>query len=150
VEAIAIREYGGADVPNLEEVTLPSLARGEALVRLGAPGINFKEIRERLPGSTAPHLPYVPVMEGAGLVKAVGDGADRSLVGRRIGYVLLRRVSYASRSVVEADALIPLPETVSEVDAATMLVNNRWPTFRCITASLAPVRPSSFTPRQGG
>ena len=120
MRAIRVHEYGGPEVLQLEEVTLPEPGGGEALVTVEAAGVNFIDVYHRTglyPGA----LPFTPGMEGAGVVEAVGPGVYEVEVGDRVAYAM-ERGSYAERAVVPAWKLVRLPESLdAEAGAAAML-----------------------------
>lgn len=81
--AVRVRETGGPDVMRLEELETPDPGSGEARVRLEASGVNFLDIRQRT-GDFKSVLPITLGNEGAGVVEAMGDGAQarsRSALG---------------------------------------------------------------------
>jgi NADPH2:quinone reductase len=55
-------------------------------------------------------------------VEVTGEGVDPALAGQRVGYIAGKPGSYATHSVVPADRLYPLPETISAEDAAAVLL----------------------------
>ena len=120
MRAIRVHEYGGPEVLQLEEVTLPEPGGGEALVTVEAAGVNFIDVYHRTglyPGA----LPFTPGMEAAGVVEAVGPGVYEVEVGDRVAYAM-ERGSYAERAVVPAWKLVRLPEGLdAEAGAAAML-----------------------------
>ena len=120
MRAIRVHEYGGPEVLQLEEVTLPEPGGGEALVTVEAAGVNFIDVYHRTglyPGA----LPFTPGMEAAGVVEAVGPGVYEVEVGDRVAYAM-ERGSYAERAVVPAWKLVRLPESLdAEAGAAAML-----------------------------
>lgn len=81
---------------------------GQACVAMAAAALNFPDLlmlEGRYQHRAEP--PYVPGLEGAGVVEAVGDGVDPSLVGRRV--IVGARGTLAERVVVHADTLTELP-----------------------------------------
>ncbi len=120
MKAIQIREHGGPERLELRDVDAPTPGDGEALVRLGAAGVNFIDTYQR-GGLYKVTLPFVPGMEGAGEVLAVGPNVSEVAVGDRVAYAMTPG-SYAEQSVVPAAKLVRIPEGVStELAAAVML-----------------------------
>lgn len=79
---------GGAGLASiaLREEAVPEPAPGEALVRLHAATLNFRDhlfIEGVLPGHTR-EPEYVPLCCGVGVVEAVGEGVRRVNVGERV------------------------------------------------------------------
>jgi len=75
MKAIRVHQYGDPDVLVLEDVPTPEPGPDQALVRVEAAGINFMDIRQRAGAYPAP-LPFTPGVEAAGVVAALGPGAD--------------------------------------------------------------------------
>jgi NADPH:quinone reductase len=75
VKAILVRQFGAADVLELEDVPTPRPAAGQVLVRVRAVGVNPYDTYMRS-GTYAikPPLPYTPGSDAAGPVESVGPG----------------------------------------------------------------------------
>lgn len=117
VKAIVVEQYGGLDALLLKAVQLPELLPGEVLVRLAVAGVNFVDIYRRR-GFQLVELPFVPGLEGAGVVERVGAGVHNVKPGDRVAYAR-QAGSYAEAAVVPAESLIPLPDELSfEMGAA--------------------------------
>ena len=88
MQAVVMRDFGGADVLQIEEVEDPLPGPGEALVRVGA--VEVSSTRDlatrtgRHPFSKQVSLPHVLGGDFAGVVEAVGGGVDPGLVSRRV------------------------------------------------------------------
>jgi NADPH:quinone reductase len=111
MKAIKMTSYGGPEVLKLEEASIGQPKKGEALVQVKAAGINFIDIYQRR-GTYPVKLPYIPGLEASGIVEAVGEGVTNVKPGDRVAYVH-EPGSYAERTIVAADHLIPLPSNVS-------------------------------------
>jgi NADPH2:quinone reductase len=118
--AICVRELGGAEVLRLEDHDPGLPGAGAMLVRVAACGVNFIDVYFRT-GLYPRPLPYVPGMEGAGVVEAVGEGCAGFAVGDRVAWVTVPG-SYAELAVVPASQAVKVPDGVStEVAGAVML-----------------------------
>ena len=84
MRAISIDQPGGPEVMRLEEVELPSLAKGEVRLRQHAIGINFVDIYQRSGLYPTARLPFTPGNEGAGEVVEVGPGVTRVKTGDKV------------------------------------------------------------------
>lgn len=111
MKAIQISEFGDASVLTLQHLPVPKPAAGQALVRLQAVGLNFIDIYMRT-GTYPRPLPFIPGLEGAGIVEAVGEGVNEVKVGDRVAYTG-NIGSYAEYNLVKAWQLIPLPPHIS-------------------------------------
>jgi NADPH:quinone reductase len=106
-KAIVIEQYGGPEVLKLKEVELEEPGQGQALVRIANAGVNFVDIYQRR-GTYTRKLPFVPGLEAAGVVEAIGEGVTNVKMGDRVAYTG-QPGSYAEANVVQAESLIPLP-----------------------------------------
>lgn len=116
MKAIRVSRAGDPGVLKLERLPVPKPARGEALVRLKAAGLNFIDIYQRN-GLYPARLPYTPGLEGAGVVESVGQGVSSVRPGDRVAYTG-HLGSYAEFNAVNADELIPLPSWLSFEEGA--------------------------------
>jgi NADPH2:quinone reductase len=122
MRAVVVEEHGGPDVVRVGEFPVPTAGPGQLLVQVAAAGVNFMDIyqREGRPPYVG-NLPYVPGNEGAGTVKAVGDGVADFAVGDRVAWTGIPG-SYAEQALIPADRAVPVPARVElEVAAAVML-----------------------------
>ena len=85
MKAICVRRTGGPEVLALEDLPDPTPGEGQVLVRVHAAGVNPVDvyIRSAAQGRN-PVLPYVPGLDGAGVVEALGPGATGSAIGDRV------------------------------------------------------------------
>jgi NADPH:quinone reductase-like Zn-dependent oxidoreductase len=92
VKAVVIREHGGPEVLRFDEIPTPRPGPGEVLVRVRAVALNNLDIWARSgPPGGRPVFPWgrlkLPLITGgdvAGVVEAVGPGADGAAPGDRV------------------------------------------------------------------
>ena len=82
MRALVCEKYGSPDDLALRELDDPVAAPGEILVDIKAAGLNFPDVlvisgQYQVKTTT----PFIPGHEAAGIVAAVGEGADRFAVG---------------------------------------------------------------------
>ena len=111
MKAIEMSQYGGPEVLKIREVEIGKPSNGQALIRIEAAGINFIDVYQRR-GTYPVKLPYIPGLEGSGVVEAVGEGVKNVKPGDRVAYVH-EPGSYAEKCLVKAAHLIPLPSELS-------------------------------------
>lgn len=111
MKAVKISQYGGPDVLKVEEAEIGQPAKGQALVQIIAAGVNFIDIYQRR-GTYPVKLPYIPGLEGSGIVEAIGEGVTNVKVGDRVAYAHAPG-SYAEKSIVDTKHLIHLPAELS-------------------------------------
>lgn len=121
-KAIFLRQHGDADALVLEDVDVAQPAPGELLIRQTAIGVNFHDVYVRSGLYQTLPLPGIPGIEAVGVVEAVGSGVEHVAVGQRIGYVTGAYGAYAERRVVPAAIAIPLPDSLTDVEAASVLL----------------------------
>jgi len=121
-QAIRVHEHGGPEVLSFDEVEIGEPGPGEARLRQTAIGLNFIDVyfRTGLYKAPAP-LPFIPGGEGVGIVEAVGPGVDFLEPGMRVGYATTSG-AYAEQRLMPADRLVPLPDSISDRQAASILL----------------------------
>ena len=126
MKAIRIHNYGGPEVLRFEDLQPPAPGPGEVAVDVAFAGINFMDINTRQgryanSQSYDVRLPATLGMEGAGVVRQVGDGDTGGLaVGDRVAWCISWG-SYADVAVVPAARVAPVPDGVGlDLAAAAM------------------------------
>ena len=120
-KAIRVHAHGGSEVLVWEEVSSPSPAPGEAIVRQEAVGLNFIDVYFRTGLYKLPSLPAVIGMEGAGVVEEVGDGVTAVAPGDRVAYPTSMG-AYAQVRAVPAEKLVKLPDEIDADTAAAIML----------------------------
>ena len=119
---IRIEQHGGPEVLKVEQYEVGEPGPGEARVRQTAIGLNFIDTYFRSGLYPPPSgLPFTPGNEAAGVVEAVGEGVTEVKVGQRVAYASSLG-AYADERLVPAKVLVPLPEGVSDEQAAAMML----------------------------
>ena len=99
------------------EMLVPQPKANEAVVKLAASGVNFVDVYFREGRYKAAKLPFVLGQEGAGVVTEVGAEAKSVKVGDRVAWTGVQG-AYAEYAAVPADRLVPIPQAVSDQQAA--------------------------------
>ncbi|MEV5848642.1 NADP-dependent oxidoreductase [Streptomyces sp. NPDC051985] len=132
MRAVGVFDFGGPEVLRVAELPDPRPGPGEVLVRVRAATVNASDTLIRCGARAAGEgeegpPPYVPGMEAAGLVEAVGEGvAAEPAVGERVMAFVVpvgSRGAYAERIVVPAESVARVPSHVSDAEAATVPMN---------------------------
>lgn len=118
---IRFYEHGGPEVLKFEEGTLPELAPHEVRIKHQAIGVNFIDTYYRT-GLYQTPLPTSLGTEAAGVVEAVGIEVKHLQVGERVVYAQGPLGSYADRRHISADLVVKIPDNVSSVVAASVLL----------------------------
>ncbi|MEJ8566318.1 quinone oxidoreductase family protein [Elongatibacter sediminis] len=119
--AIRIHEHGGPEVLRFETVELAEPGPGEARIRHTAIGLNFIDTYHRT-GLYPVELPSGLGSEAAGIVEAVGAGVDSIAPGDRVVYTGRPADAYSEQRNFAADRLVPIPDAVSDEQAAAGLL----------------------------
>jgi NADPH2:quinone reductase len=133
VYAIGVTSYGDPDQLHPIRLPDPAPARGEVRIRVQAAGVNPVDAMVRDGslaawfGSTEP--PYIPGMDVAGVVDAVGDGVDEAWnleIGKDVIAVVNNFGAYGGYSqliTVPATSVVPRPANLSVPEAGSFLMN---------------------------
>jgi len=119
--AIRVHEFGGPEVLTFTDVELSSPGPGEAQVRHTAIGLNFIDTYHRS-GLYPLDLPAGLGSEAAGIVEAIGEGVSEVEVGDRVVYTGRPADSYSERRNFPAWQLVPIPDGVSDEQAAAAML----------------------------
>lgn len=122
MKAALCKSLDGPEAVVVEEIADPVAGAGEAVVRVHAAALNFFDtLITRGKYQTKPSLPFSPSGEIAGVVESLGPGVTGIAVGDRVAAA----VGYGGareKVVVGADALIPIPASVSDEVASAVSV----------------------------
>ncbi|KAH9607367.1 hypothetical protein KSS87_020138 [Heliosperma pusillum] len=122
VKAIRVHEHGGPEVLKWEDVELAELKEGEIRVRNKAIGLNFIDVYFRKGEYKAPTIPFIPGMEAAGEVVAVGPGLTGRQVGDIVAYAGSPMGSYAEEQILSANRVVPVPSSIDPITAASVML----------------------------
>jgi len=120
--AIRIHETGGAERLRWEEIEIAPPGSGEVLVRHTAVGVNYIDVYHRTGLYPVPGLPAVLGVEAAGVVEAIGPGVTTVETGELVAYAGGSLGAYAERARVPAERLVRLPASISDEQAAAMML----------------------------
>ncbi|MDI5973496.1 NADP-dependent oxidoreductase [Streptomyces sp. SL13] len=132
MRVIGLTEFGGPEVLRVIEVPDPVPGPGEVRIRVHAASVNPTDtllrsgaVSARFDGRPGP---YVPGMDAAGVVDAVGPDTDTPLrPGDPVVAIVLpygpHGGAYAERIVVPAASAVPIPSGADFPAAATLLMN---------------------------
>ena len=126
MHAIRQYEFGPAENLRYEQIDDPLPGPGQVRVVVEATGVHLVDtaIRRGEGGRyfPLPKLPMTPGREVAGIVEAVGPGADESWLGRRVvAHLGQANGGYAELAAVPVEALHPVPDTLAP-DAAVAAI----------------------------
>ncbi len=112
MRAVQIQEFGGPEVLDVVELAEPEAGPDEVVVEVARAGMNFADTHQRENDYLAKaELPLIPG----------GEIAGRTPDGRRVAAMLVSG-GYAERVAVPRAALVPIPDEVSDDQAAGVLL----------------------------
>lgn len=120
-KAIRVHEYGGPEVLKWEEAEVGGPGPGQIRIKQTAIGLNFIDVYGRTGLYPQDKLPFIPGMEGAGVVTAVGEGVRDLKVGRRVAYAGPMG-AYAEERLIAADRVVRIPDGVDDETAAAIML----------------------------
>ena len=136
--AIRVHEAGGPDALRWEEVEVGDPGPGEVRVRHVAVGLNFIDVYHRTGLYPLP-LPFVPGLEAAGVVEALGDEVEGLAVGDRVAYGAGPLGAYSEVRLMPAEKLVRIPPGVDDRSAAAMMLQGM--TVEYLLRRTYPVQP---------
>ncbi len=119
--AIRLHAPGGPEVLAFEEVKVADPGPGEVRVRHTAIGLNYIDTYHRSGAYKLP-MPSGLGQEAAGVVEALGPGVQGLAVGQRVAYGTGPIGAYSEARIMPVDRLVPLPDGISDRDAAAMML----------------------------
>jgi NADPH:quinone reductase len=119
MKALRFERYGPPSALSVEEVPVPDLKTGEALVELHASAINPSDVKN-VAGAFKASLPRIPGRDFAGVVVA-GDGwKGKEVWGSGAGFGVWRDGTHAQYLVAGLDGLSMKPAQLSMEEASTV------------------------------
>ena len=122
MRAAVVEAFGPFDGIKVKEIEAPSPAAGEILIRVSLAGVNFADggmVSGRTPRRQPP---FVPGVEAAGSVAALGAGVTDHRPGDRVVYWDPLPRAFAELVAVPAWRAVPIPAGVPDEAAVTLMV----------------------------
>jgi NADPH2:quinone reductase len=149
--AVMLTKKGGPEVLEVVELPVEAPGPGQLRVRVRAAGVGSTDLI-MLTGRYlyAPKIPFVPGYEVAGVVDAIGAGVTGFQVGERVAALTVYG-GFAELLVREVEHFLPIPERVSDRDAAAVILNyvTAWQMIHRV-AKVQPGRTALVTGAAGG
>jgi NADPH2:quinone reductase len=137
MRAIQVDQPGGPEVLSVVDLPVPVCGPQQLLVELAYSGVNFIDIYQRQ-GIYPMPSPYVPGLEGSGVVTQVGSEVSGFAIGDKVAWPSSLG-SYATLHLVNASSVVKVPAGVElDVACAAML---QGMTAHYLVASLYEVKP---------
>lgn len=149
--AVMLTKKGGPEVLEVVDLPVEAPGPGQLRVRVRAAGVGSTDLI-MLAGRYlyAPKIPFVPGYEVAGVVDAIGAGVTGFQVGERVAALTVYG-GFAELLVREVEHFLPIPERVSDRDAAAVILNyvTAWQMIHRV-AKVQPGRTALVTGAAGG
>jgi NADPH:quinone reductase len=120
MNAIVVEQCGGPEALQYKAIETPIPKAGEARVKIEAIGLNYIDVYHRTGLYPLP-LPFVPGMEAAGVVDALGPDVSEVAVGDRVAYAMSPG-AYAESACVAAWRLVRIPAGLTAHQAAAAML----------------------------
>jgi NADPH2:quinone reductase len=138
--AIRVHKTGGPEALQYDEVQVGEPGAGEVKLKQHAIGLNYIDVYLRTGLYPQPTSPFVPGMEGAGEVIAVGSGVTDLKVGDRVAYAGPAG-GYATERLIPAARVVKMPDGIDYKTAAAMMLQGM--TVRYLVRKTYDVRPGT-------
>jgi NADPH2:quinone reductase len=139
IKAFRFARTGGPEVMQWTDVELPDPGPGQIRMRNTAVAVNYRDVLVRKGVHTVASLPSGLGLESAGVIEAIGEGVTGFSVGDRIACVAGPDGACAEARNVPAARAVPLPETIADRTAASMMT--RGMTARYLLKGTYKVKP---------
>ena len=149
--AVMLTKKGGPEVLKVVELPIEHPGPGQLRVRVLAAGIGSTDL-SMLTGNYmyAPKMPFVPGYEVAGVVDALGHGVKGFELNQRVAALTVHG-GFAELLVRDAEHFLPIPDSVSDRDAAAVILNyvTAWQMIHRV-AKVRPGQTALVTGAAGG
>jgi synaptic vesicle membrane protein VAT-1 len=122
IESQIVR-FGGPEVFKIVEKPSPAVGPGQVRIKVSAAGVNFADVQMRMGlYPEAPHVPFVPGYEVAGVIAELGAGVNGFRRGERV-LAACRFGGYSDEIVLPAWQVRPTPRRLSDEEAAAIPIS---------------------------
>ncbi|WP_134702269.1 NADPH:quinone oxidoreductase family protein [Ammoniphilus sp. YIM 78166] len=139
MKAMMVTRFGGPEVLEARTLEVPKPNSKQVLIRVEATSVNFADIKARYGkyhGASQP--PFIPGLDAAGVIEAVGEEVEELKVGQRV-IAFPKSGSYAEYIVVDEALTFVLPEGIGfDIAAACPIVS--FTSYRLL-ANVARIEP---------
>ena len=122
MRAAVVEAFGPFDRIKVKEIEAPTPAQGEILIRVSIAGVNFADGGMASGRAARKQPPFVPGVEAAGRIEAVGTGVSDLRVGDRVVYWDPMPRAFAELVSAPAWRAVPIPPAVPDDVAVALMV----------------------------
>jgi len=121
--AVMLTKKGGPEVLQVVELPVERPGPDQLRIRVRAAGVGSTDLVMLTGGYMfAPKIPFVPGYEIAGVVDQIGSGVSGFAIGQRVAALTVYG-GFAEFLIREAEHFLPIPDGVSDRDAAAVILN---------------------------
>jgi len=121
MQAIILAKTGGPGNFKIKEVEDPKMTKNDIIVKNSYIGVNFFDVAFRKGTYKLPEFPSILGLEAAGVVQNVGSAVTEFKPGDRVAYATGGLGAYATKKAVHQKHLVPIPDSVTDAQAAACL-----------------------------
>lgn len=122
MKAIVCEKFAPLDELKYQEVPDPQPSAGELGLKVLAAGVNFPDgLLVQGLYQAKPSFPFIPGAEFCGAVESLGEGVSGFEIGQRVIGFSPNYGAYAEKTAIDARQTIPVPDNMSDADAANIL-----------------------------
>jgi NADPH2:quinone reductase len=123
MRAVVCDRLGDPSALKIQEMPIPEIGPSDVLIKVGAASVNFPDVLMLSAGyQHKPELPFIPGMEGAGTVSAIGPEVKDWRIGERVIFGV-RPGAFAEYVRVPANGnLMRTPDGWSDAEASAFRV----------------------------
>lgn len=123
VKAVVVTEFGKPEVLKVVEMEVPSFNSKQVLIKVEKASVNFADVKARYGKKGKGNFPFIPGLDAAGTIEAVGTDVQQFQVGQRVVAFPVGG-SYAEYVVANENLTFQIPDSVKfDVAAACPTVS---------------------------
>ena len=122
MKGIIVEKFGGPEVLAYRDLDDPQPQANQVLIRVHSAGVNYADVKAR---TNVHHierpLPFIPGLDVAGTIEAVGPGVEKLKVGQRV-VAFPQGGSYCEFALAHEVLAFPIPDSIEDDTAAAFPV----------------------------
>src|SRR5512141_1881339 len=123
MRAVVCDRLGEPSVLQIKDVPIPEIGPSDVLIKVGAASVNFPDVLMLTAGyQHKPQLPFIPGMEGAGTISAVGAEVKNWHAGDKVIFGVRPGAFAEYVRVPSAGNLMPLPQGWSDAEGSAFRI----------------------------
>ncbi len=111
VKAVVVTEFGKPEVLKYVDLEIPTFNSKQVLIMVEKASVNFADIKSRYGKKGEGKFPFIPGLDAAGVIIAVGNEVTQFKIGERVAAFPVGG-SYAEYVVANENLTFHIPETV--------------------------------------